>query len=167
MGIGAESMDSIPHEFSGVSVSAYASPAFWRKSSPEFCDVRFPLGLSIRPETHLPRSYRNLGLVSVHLHNLRRGQDVSTRVAVMYLGKTWKRGNERAFQDPRIRIRSSAVRRADSDPESKRERILLKGDVPLSMNPPSAARSIPDVLGRRGMIRKPFREKKGSRRSLL
>ena len=69
---------------------------------------------------------------------------ISDRVAVMYLGKIV----ELADRDTLYRRaaaplhQGAALGRPDPDPdvEAKRERIILKGDVPSPVNPPSGCR---------------------------
>jgi peptide/nickel transport system ATP-binding protein len=72
-------------------------------------------------------------------HDLSVVQHVSDEVAVMYVGKLVEKADtEELFfnpQHPYTEALLSAVR--IPDPEIKRERIILSGDVPDAANPPS------------------------------
>jgi peptide/nickel transport system ATP-binding protein len=145
-GLDPSMTDRFPHEFSGGQRQRIAiARALAGDPSLIICDEPVSaLDVSIQAQIiNLLQELREKkeGLTYMFIsHDLLTVQYISTRVAVMYLGRIVEIAASEELYDntlhPYSRALLSAIPIPDPHLEEKRERIILQGDVPSPLNPP-------------------------------
>lgn len=141
--------DRFPHEFSGGQRQRIGI-ARALATSPDFivCDEAISaLDVSIQAQIiNLLEQLRDeLGLTYLFIaHDLSMVRYISTRVGVMYVGKLMELASSNELYEkplhPYTKALLSAIPIPDPPLERQRQRILLEGDLPSSINPPTGCR---------------------------
>lgn len=147
VGLNRSMMRRYPHEFSGGQRQRI-SIARALAVNPQFivCDECVSaLDVSVQAQVInlMMKIQRERGIAYLFIsHDLRIVKHISTKIAVMYLGRIVELGGSEELTEHPLHPYSQALLSAIpiSDPRQKKEKIFLSGDLPSPIDPPSGCR---------------------------